>query len=195
MKKLLLTFYITACASLLSLRGGETYTYEIDPSHSSIGFKIRHFINKVPGTMDNFKGTITFNADDASDNKVNAEIEAGSINTANKKRDKHLKTDDYFHIDKYPQIGFVSKKWEQVSDNEYNVHGNLTMYGQMHPINLKVVFLGETPGIGPYEDYMIAGWEGSAVIDRNEWGIDAGKPILGDDVDIDISIQGHRELN
>ena len=191
--RLLFTFYISAVASLASVQGDEPYTYEIDPSHSSIGFKIRHFVNKVPGNMNNFKGSITFSPDDTSENKVEATIQAGSINTDNAKRDKHLRSEDYFHVEEYPEINFTSYKWEKISIDEYKVYGNLTMSGQTHPIILDVVYLGETEGIGPYEGYIIAGWEGTTVIDRNDWDISAGKPILGNDVDIEVSIQGHRK--
>lgn len=176
-----------------------TQTYKIDPVHSGVNFKIRHFFNNVPGQFKDFSGTVAFNQVDLSQSKASAVIKVGSIHTANTKRDEHLTSPDYFDAEKYQTIEFTSNSWEHDGTNadgrpQYKVAGDLTMLGQTHPVTLTAVYLGEMEGQGPYSGLMVAGWEATGTLDRTQWGINAGKPIVGEDVEIELSIQGHRSL-
>jgi len=187
--------------SILMLTGGALFAagphqYEIDPVHSGINFKVRHFFNHVPGQFNEFTGTITFDpGGDAKMAKAKATIMPGSVDTNNAKRDEHLNTEDYFHVDQHNSIAFESTSWKKVDDNHYEVTGNLTMLGQTHPVTLDTKFLGEMAGQGPYEGVMVAGWEAVGTIDRTVWGLTSGTPIVGDDVEIELSIQGPRPAN
>ena len=160
-------------------------TYTIDPSHSSIGFKVRHFFTMVPGTFDKFGGFIKVDRDDPSNNSLEAKISVASIDTNSIKRDKHMQTDDYFNSANDPFILYKSTSWEKVGENKFKVTGDLTMLGKTHEVILDVDLLGFAQVRGK----SLSGWHASATIDRNKWGIISGKPAVGDEVDIDINIE------
>lgn len=167
----------------------ETRVYTIDPVHSGIEFKIRHFINKVPGTFGKFEGEIHHNQEDASLNKAVATITVESVDTRNDDRDAHLQNEDFFKANLYPVIEFRSTEWIPAGENAYEVKGILTMVGVEKEISLDVVFLGEMAG----NDLVRSGWEGTTSIDRTEWGMGYGTPAVGKDVGIELNIQAHRK--
>ncbi|MGE9294410.1 MAG: YceI family protein [Puniceicoccales bacterium] len=168
--------------------------FTIDPVHSEVGFKVRHFLNQVPGKFGDFNGEITVNESDMTKSTVNATIEVKSIDTGNAKRNNHLMQDDYFDSAKYGTITFKSTKWVQTGADTYDVTGDLTMLGVTKPVVLKVKYLGQQEGVGPYQGLLINGWEATTEIKRSEWGLDAGAPVVGDDVSIELSIQGHHKI-
>lgn len=172
----------------------EKATYDIDPNHSGVNFAVRHFVNDVNGSFGEFEGTVTFDKDKPSNSSAKATIKAKSVNTNNNKRDNHLQQDDYFHASKYPTLEFESTKWEKADDGKYKVTGNLTMLGVTKPVTLEVEHLGTMEGTGHMEGTEIIGFKGVGEIERSEWGLDAGGPVVGDDVEITISVQGHRKL-
>ncbi|MDX2112060.1 MAG: YceI family protein [Verrucomicrobiota bacterium] len=161
-------------------------TFKIDPVHSSVGFKIRHFVSKVPGTFADFSGTIVFDEKSPESSKVDAIIKIASVNTNNAKRDGHLQAPDFFDVAKFPEIKFTSTSWKKTGDNLYEVTGNLTMRDVTKPVTLTVTSLGTAPG---RNDTTLAGWEAKAKLDRNAWGITYGAPAVGSDVEIEINIE------
>ncbi len=186
-------------AGLASLSAQPSHSYEIDPVHSGVSFKVRHFFNEVPGKFTDFKGNIVFDKGDPSKSQATAIIVPASVDTSNGKRDSHLQNEDFFHVNQHKTIEFKSTAWEPNGQSEsgqdkYKVTGDLTMLGQTKPVTLDVVYLGEMEGQGPYEGVMVAGWEASGEIDRTEWGLNGGQPIVGKDVKIELSIQGHRPV-
>lgn len=185
-----------ALGALLSIpaQAADATIFEIDPNHSEVGFKVRHFLNQVPGKFTKFSGEISVNEADMTKSKVSATIEVKSVDTGNSKRDGHLQQDDYFDAAKYGTITFESTKWEQTGKDTYDVTGDLTMLGVTKPVVLKVKYLGEQEGVGPYQGLLINGWEGTTEIKRSDWGLDAGGPVVGDDVTISLSIQGHHNI-
>lgn len=190
-KTILITTILSFCGACIL--AANPHTYEIDPVHSGVSFKVRHFFNKVPGKFGEFTGKVHFDpSGDPANAQADATITPSSIDTNNDKRDSHLQEEDYFHVVKHDTIDFKSKKWVKTGDNTYKVTGDLTMLGQSHPVTLDVVYLGEMAGQGPYEGVMVAGWEATGQINRTEWGLTAGQPIVSDEVEIELSIQGHR---
>ena len=194
-KKYLIPCFIIAAVSQLSAQ--PAHTYEIDPVHSGVNFKVRHFFNQVPGKFTDFEGTVDFNPDDPAKSQATATIKPKSIDTSNEKRDGHLKDEDYFHVEKHDAINFKSTAWEPngqtaSGQSKYKVTGDLTMLGETKPVTLDVIYLGEMEGQGPYKGVMVAGWEATGSLDRTEWGLTGGQPIVGDEVVIELSIQGHR---
>ncbi|MEM9227245.1 MAG: YceI family protein [Verrucomicrobiota bacterium] len=172
------------------MTSAEVVIYNIDPGHSQVGFKIRHFFNKVPGSFSDFTGEIHVDKSDMSKSKVKATIKPASIDTGNTDRDEHLLEDDYFDTAKFTTIEFESTEWVPTGENTYDVKGNLTMLGVTKPVVLKTTYLGEQEGVGPYEGLMVNGWEATTTLDRTEFGMESGV-ILGDEVDVELSIQGH----
>lgn len=185
-RPILLALSITIAAVSSALHA-EVATYKLDASHSSVGFRIRHFVTKVPGHFAKFDADIQFDEANPANSKVSATINAASIDTNHADRDKHLQNDDFFKVGKFPEIKFVSTTWKKTGDNTYDVTGDLTMLEQTKPVVLAVTYLGQTPGRG---GKMLAGWEATAKIDRTAWGISYGLPAVGKDVEIEINIEG-----
>lgn len=166
--------------------------YTVDGAHSDVNFKIRHLISSVTGRFDDFTGTVTPDFQNLDASSVTFTIAAASIDTANEDRDKHLRSADFFNVEKHPEITFTSSKITKVSDNDYAVTGTFTMLGTSKEITLPVTYLGEIKD--PWGNTK-AGYELSATINRKDYGmewnkaLDAGGFILGDEVEISIGLE------
>ncbi len=164
-------------------------TYAIDPVHSSIGFKIRHFVSHVPGSFTQFNGTITVDRDNLENSSVDVVINVGSINTFNEKRDADLKSPNYFDADKFGTMTFKSTSWKKTGENAFDVTGNLTIKGTTKEVVLKVTLLGFGPGMRGAE---LSGWEATTTLSRLDFGVTGpammGKA-LGEEVSISITIE------
>jgi polyisoprenoid-binding protein YceI len=170
--------------------------YSIDPSHSNMGFTIRHFFSRVPGHFTKFEGTISWDTQDVSKSTVNVSIDTASINTEEPKRDTHLRSADFFDAEKYPKITFVSNKVTSVSPNKLKVDGMLTIRGVSKPVSLDVDLLGTGPdGWGGVR----SGFEAKTKINRQDYGvawnkaIEGGGTVLSDDVDIVLNVEAIRQ--
>jgi polyisoprenoid-binding protein YceI len=188
MKRLILAFVVLAAVlPAVALAG----TWNIDPVHSSVGFKIRHFFTKVGGTFTDYAGTIEFDPENPEAAKVKITIQAASINTNNEKRDGHLQSEDFFWVEKNPELTFRSTKVTKKGDG-FLVEGLLTMRGVEKTVVLEAEFLGAGPdGWGGTR----AGFTASTKVNRKDWGInwnktlDQGGTVLSDDVTINLEIE------
>ena len=166
-------------------------TYGIDSSHSSVGFKVRHLVSKVSGGFNEFDGTIVSDVGNLDASSVEFTIQATSIDTKNEKRDGHLRSADFFDVEKYPEITFKSSKITKIDGDSFAVAGTLTMHGVSKEITLTVDFLGEMTAMGGTR----AGYELTTSLNRKDFGIswnralDAGGFVLGDDVEISIDLE------
>lgn len=193
MKRILNLLVIASIPTFITptLFAGESVRYNIDPSHSSIEFSIRHFVAKTNGNFSEFTGFIDIDVAHPEDNYAEASISIPSIDTNSDKRDAHLQQDDYFNSEKHPFISFKSTKWEQTEkENHYVVSGDLSMNNITNPILMNVELLGMGPGMhGRY----LSGWEGKTTIDRTDWNINGGIGAVGEIVEIRINIEAIRE--
>jgi polyisoprenoid-binding protein YceI len=166
-------------------------TYSIDPAHSNAGFKVRHLVSKVSGGFNDFDGTIVADFENLDASSVEFTIQATSIDTKNEKRDGHLRSVDFFDVEKYPEITFKSSKITKIDVDSFAVTGTLTMHGVSREITLTVDFLGEMTAMGGTR----AGYELTTTVNRKDFGIswnralDAGGFVLGDDVEININLE------
>jgi polyisoprenoid-binding protein YceI len=166
-------------------------TYSIDTVHSNVGFKVRHLVSKTGGEFTEFDGTIIADFENLGASSVEITIQASSIDTENEKRDEHLRSADFFDVEKYPEITFKSSKITKIDGDSYAVTGTLTMHGVSKEITLSVDFLGEITAMGGTR----AGYELNTSINRKDFGIswnralDAGGFVLGDDVEVDINLE------
>ena len=170
-------------------------TYAIDTNHSNVGFSVRHFFSKVPGSFTKFSGAIVYDPAKPAESTVKAEIDATSVNTRNEKRDGHLKTEDFFWVEKHPTLTFESTKVTHAGEGKLKVAGNLTMRGVTKPVVLDVTVLGT----GPTDRGDMAGFEAVTTVNRKDFGInwnrtlDQGGVMVGDDVEIRIDVEAvHR---
>ena len=166
-------------------------TWNIDPVHSSVGFVARHLmVSKVRGRFNKFSGTLTI-ADDPLKSKVEASAEVASISTGDETRDGHLKSADFFDLEKYPTIDLVSTGIDKDGD-DYVLHTNLTVNGVTKPVDFELEFEGVSPD--PWGGTR-AGFEAEAEISRKDWGLEwnmvleTGGLVIGDKVKIEIDAQ------
>jgi polyisoprenoid-binding protein YceI len=146
-----------------------TGTYTIDPAHSQIGFVARHaMVTKVRGTFDDFAGTVAFDAADPAATAVTVTIQAASINTRNAQRDEHLRSNDFFAMETYPGITFVSTGLRPTGDHSFDLTGNLTVKGVTNLITIPFTYEGAATD--PYGNLRL-GFEGSVTINRRDYGV------------------------
>jgi polyisoprenoid-binding protein YceI len=183
--------HMTAATGTTQLSAG---TWAIDPVHSSIAFAVRHLmVSKVRGTFDNFSGAIVV-ADDGSAS-VTAQIAVDSANTGNEQRDAHIRSADFFEVEKYPTATFTSTG-VKVDGDHYVLEGDFTLKGVTKPIALALEFSGVNPGMGQGE---VAGFEASVVLNRKDFGIDidmpleAGGAVVGDKVTITVEVEALKQ--
>lgn len=166
-------------------------TYTIDTVHSNVGFKIRHLVSKVSGEFTDFEGTIVADFENLDTSSVEFTIQAASIDTKNEKRDDHLRSEDFFNVEKYTEIRFKSSKITRVDEDTFAVDGTLTMRGVAKEISLMVDFLGEMSAMGGIR----AGYELTTTVNRMDYGVswnravEAGGFVLGDDVEVNIALE------
>jgi len=186
---------IAAAVLGLVLMAGTGYaapeTYQIDPVHSTIGFKIRHLAGKVTGRFGEVSGTIRIDSDHPEISSVEAAIQVESIDTANAKRDGHLKSADFFNAAEFPVMTFKSKKVSVIDKETADVAGDLTIHGVTKEIMLHVQFLGRAKGP---DGTPQTGWEATTKINRTDFGLKWNKLVegiamIGEDVDIDLQIE------
>jgi polyisoprenoid-binding protein YceI len=166
-------------------------TWNVDPAHSGVQFSIRHFFTPVPGRFNDFTGTIVYDAAKPAEASVEFTVQASSIDTQNGDRDNHLRSPDFFDVEKHPTWTFKSTGVKPAGEGKLNVTGDLTIHGMTKKVTIPVAILGalETP-MGHR-----AGFSTEFTIDRKEYGVswnralDSGGAILGEDVKIEINIE------
>ncbi|WP_396626646.1 YceI family protein [Luteitalea sp.] len=167
-------------------------TYAVDPAHSEATFTVRHLITKVRGRFAEFEGTIGFDAEDPTRSTVAFTIKAASIDTNQKDRDAHLRSADFFEVEKYPTITFTSTGITASGDGAYAVTGHFTIRDVTQAITLPVTYLGTAKD--PWGNQRIA-FEAETTINRKEYGLmwnaalETGGFLVGDEVKIALSIQ------
>jgi polyisoprenoid-binding protein YceI len=167
-------------------------TYQIDKSHSEVMFQVRHLLTKVRGRFTGFAGAIEFDRDHPADSKVEFTIQAASIDTAEPKRDEHLRSDDFFAVEQFPVLSFRSTKIVPKGGSDYAVEGDLTIRDVTRRIVLPVTLLGTAKD--PWGNEKLA-FEAETTINRKEYGLnwnaalETGGFLVGDDVKISLQIQ------
>jgi len=170
-----------------------------DKTHSKIQFDVSHMlISEVSGQFQEYEGTVITSEKDFSDAKINFSITVKSIDTDEEDRDKHLRSADFFDVEKYPNITFVSKKMEKVGDNQFKLTGDITLHGVTREITLEVKYGGTVKD--PYGNIK-AGFKITGVINRTDFGLkynsvmDAGGVMIGEDVTITCKVELIKILN
>jgi len=176
----------------------QTVTYVIDPSHSTAGFKVRHLmVSNVRGEFSDVAGTVVFDAEDSANSKVEAAIDATTIQTRDNQRDQHLKSADFFDVEKFPKITFISKKVAPVGEGEWRVVGDLSIHGVTKEVVLDVE--GPTPEVkDPWGNIKI-GATATTKVNRKDFGLgwnvalEAGGVLVGDEVAIQLELEMTRQ--
>ena len=177
---------------LPSLALAEAATRNIDPSHTQAPFTVRHMvISNVKGEFQSTKGVVKIDDKDLAKSTVDVTIDAASIHTREDKRDAHLRSPDFFDVERYPTITFKSTKVEKAGGDRYKVTGDLTMHGVTKPVVLDAAL---TPQVKGMMGEVRRGAQATTRVNRQDYGlkwnktIEAG-PLVGDDVAIEINAE------
>jgi polyisoprenoid-binding protein YceI len=172
-------------------------TFGVDPAHSVAGFRIRHMMSAVNGKFDDMTGTVRIDRAKPENSAVEFRIKTASINTGVGDRDKHLRSAEFFEVDKYPEIVFKSTKVAPTDTKDlYNVTGTFTMKGVTKQLTLPVQFIGFAKDPWGKER---AGFELETTLNRKDYGIlwnkalDQGGFLLGDDVKVHINVEAVKQ--
>ena len=172
-------------------------TYQIDPAHSAAHFSVRHMmISNVRGEFTKVSGTVKLDADNPQNSSVEALIDTASINTNEPQRDAHLKSADFFDVEKYPEIAFRSKA-VKAEDGELKVKGDLTIHGVTREVTLTVE--GPTPEAKDPWGNQRSGATATTKINRKDFGLgwnvalEAGGVLVGEDIKISIDLEALRQ--
>ncbi|HEY6871843.1 MAG TPA: YceI family protein [Geobacteraceae bacterium] len=169
-------------------------TWNIDPEHSNVGFKIRHLmISNVRGNFEKHAGTVDIDDKDITRSRVAVTIDTSSINTNVQKRDAHLRSPDFFDAARYPTMTFVSKKVARAGTDRLKVTGDLTLHGVTREVVLDV----EGPSQESKDPWgnIRRGASASATVNRKDFGLvwnkalETGGVVVGDEVTITLEIE------
>jgi polyisoprenoid-binding protein YceI len=185
--------FLLAVIALVQTAAFAQTKWSVDNVHSSAKFSVNHLvISEVEGSFKKFNGDVVSTKPDFTDAAVNFTIDVNSINTDNEMRDKHLKGDDFFNAEQYPNMTFKSTSFKKVSGNKYALYGNLTIRNVSKPVKFDVVFGGTAKdGYGNTK----AGFKASTVINRFDYNLkwnkltEAGGATVGKDVTLDLKLQ------
>jgi polyisoprenoid-binding protein YceI len=168
-------------------------SWQLDKAHSSVNFSVRHMmISTVRGRFEEFNGTFEVNEANPTQSKIEVEIQTASINTKEAQRDGHLKSPDFFDVEKYPIITFKSKRVEQVADQHVRLVGDLTIKDITKEVALAVEYAGQAKS--PWGT-VSAGFNAQTKINRKDWNLtwnvalETGGMLVGDEVTISIELE------
>jgi polyisoprenoid-binding protein YceI len=167
--------------------------WNIDATHSGINFSIRHMVvSKVRGRFARYTGTVDLDDGDLTRSFIDATIDASSIDTGTPQRDTHLRSADFFDVEKYPEVRFLGRRIEKLEDSRYRVVGDLTIRDVTREVLLDVEYGGRAKD--PWGNERI-GFVATTSLDRKDFGLhwnqvlEAGGFLVGDRVDVELEVQ------
>ncbi|MFB7668024.1 YceI family protein [Kitasatospora sp. NPDC056138] len=186
----------TAVATVAAPAGSDlshlTGDYGIDPAHSQVGFAVRHaMVTNVRGEFTEYEGKLHLDGSNPADSSAELVIKVASIDTNQAQRDEHLRTGDFFAADTYPEITFRSTSAERLRGDSYRMTGDLTVKDTTRQVVLDLEFTGHATDVYGAER---VGFEGSATIDRTQWGLtynaalETGGVLIGEKVKLSFDI-------
>ncbi len=143
--------------------------WTLDPTHSELGFKIRHLmISNVSGSFKEFGAEVAMEAEDFSTAQITLTAQMASVTTNNDQRDEHLRASDFFSVERHPELSFKSTRIDKIDSETFALHGDLTLKGITRPVKLAVEYNGLTkdPWGGERAGFMVTG-----KINRSDWGV------------------------
>jgi polyisoprenoid-binding protein YceI len=170
--------------------------WDFDTAHSRFYFTVDHIFAKIIGIFEDYSGTFHFDADNLKESVIDIKIKAKSLNTNIRKRDNHLRSDDFFGVSKYPLITFKSKRITHKGGNQYEVKGDFSMKDITKTLVLPLTYFG-TKDNPLKKGQVVAGFETRISIDRLDYHVGSGKyyqmGVAGKDIDILVSLEMLRD--
>ncbi len=171
----------------------KTNAWNFDPAHSAVTFSVRHLVlSKVRGRFAAWRGTVQLDEEDLTHSRVEVSIDAASIETGSADRDAHLRSQDFFDVERFPSLGFRSDRIEALGGDRYRVHGELTIRDVTRDVVLESELSGKA--IDPWGNQRVA-FTAKTAIDRGDFGLkwnqalETGGVLVGERVDIEIDVQ------
>lgn len=190
MKKTMLTLATMAFTSSPALAAD--YIIDSKGAHASINFKIQHLgYSWLTGRFNNFDGEFSYDPNKPLESSITVNIDPASIDSNHAERDKHLRSDDFLHVDKFETAKFVSTKITDVeTDGGFDLHGDLTLHGVTKAVVIEVNKIGE--GQDPWGGYRV-GFEGDTTIALKDFGIDYDLGPASTHVELELHVEGVRK--
>jgi polyisoprenoid-binding protein YceI len=189
MKKFVVVFLVMIAVTALATAQSE---WKVDKVHSSVTFSVRHMlIAEVSGNFKDFSIVLKSDKEDFTDAVVEGIIQVESINTENEYRDKHLKSDDFFNAEKFPEIKFKSTNFEKLSDNKYKITGDF----KLRDVTKEVTFDAVLNGTLKTDKGYLSAWKATTTINRFDYNlkwnktVETGGLIVGKDVTITLNLE------
>jgi polyisoprenoid-binding protein YceI len=190
MKKFLLSLVVGLVVLSAGYVQAATETYQLDPAHTNLGFKIKHLgISWVSGSFKKFEGTVVVDTDTPANSKIKVTVEANSVDTGNTKRDTHLNSPDFFDTAKFPTLSFESTKLTDKGQGVFEVEGNFTLHGVTKPVTITL----NTAGPVSMQNQTHRGGDTEFTIKRSDYGMDKMVGPVGDEVKISLSFEAIKQ--
>lgn len=186
-------FFLVLAAALFLHQPVWAATYKVDPDHTSVSFKIRHILSYVQGNFNKFDGSFDYEAGKPETWKAEGTIQAASIDTNVEQRDTHLRSADFFDVEKFPTITFKTAGVKEASENTVKMDGVITIHGVEKPITFDVEIYGVAKD--PWGNTR-ASFTATTAINRKDFGLtwnktlEAGQLLVGEEVKITLEVEG-----
>ncbi len=191
------TFFLSFLLLISTVAFANETTWKSDASHSKALFTVSHMVvSEVTGRFNDFDVTLVQNGSDFSGSKVNVTIKTTSVNTDNDGRDKHLRSEDFFSAEKFPEATFTSTEFKKSGENTYKVTGNLTLRGVTKQVVLDAKYNGTMKSPWGNE---VAGFKVTGAIKRTDFGLawnkalEAGGILVGEDIELTFQLEFGKE--
>jgi polyisoprenoid-binding protein YceI len=187
-----ISMFVGAVLVAQQASAGTPKNYVIDAAHSSAGFKVKHLMSKTAGHFQDFSGSFTFDDSNPKNFKGAFVIKTASIFTNQPKRDAHLKSADFFDVEKHPEITFSPKEFKQAGKGRYKLTGDMAMHGVTKAVTFDVEYLGG--GKDPWGNEKV-GFTASTKINRKDFGLtwnkvlETGGLLVGEEVEIEVQVE------
>jgi polyisoprenoid-binding protein YceI len=162
-------------------------TYQVDKTHSAVIFRVKHLkVSYFYGRFNDISGTYTLDAESPENSVIDITVKADSLDTNSADRDKHMKSAEFFDVEKFPEMRFKSRTVKKSGENGFRVEGDLTFHGETRPVAVDLEYVGE----GKTFLGERSGFHTTLTIQRADYGMDAMLTGLGNEVQLIISIEG-----
>ncbi|MCB1783887.1 MAG: polyisoprenoid-binding protein [Alphaproteobacteria bacterium] len=192
MKKFLLATSVLLTGAFAQPAWAEVEHYTFDNPHTQILFFVSHLgFSMSQGKFTDYQGGFTFDTTDPSKSSVEITIPTDSLQMDSEKWNEHLKSADFFDVEKYPDMTFKSTEVKVTGDDTADITGDLTLLGVTKPVTLHVKH--NKSGKHPFGDKYVSGFSATATLKRSDFGMNYGLPMIGDDVNLMIGVEGIRD--
>ncbi|RME35863.1 MAG: YceI family protein [Gammaproteobacteria bacterium] len=192
-KQALRLLLATALAMPTGALAVEHYLIDTPKMHAFITFKVQHLgFSWLLGRFNRFSGSFDYDPDNPANNRVEVVIDTASLDTNHAERDKHLRDERFFHVEKYPEARFISTRWEDLGNGRARLAGNLTLHGMTKEVVIDVNQVGA--GKDPWGGFR-RGFEGRTTLHLSDWNF-AKAAMLGpaaENIELYLSIEGIRQ--